>query len=307
VFRWHDMNFYSRVKPDMRMNLLRLVLMACAALLLSACMGPKTPQDVAEAFWQAVIDDDTRRVVRYSTLTDAQAYDGFARDWTGYRPAWGRVVIEGDRASIASEFSKAGGTAQDCREFVTYLVRQDDRWRVDYARTADSVRGDVISNLLGKLSELGSEISKQWEASTRELDAEVARMTEEFEALADLLGARASESIDKYADVLRQHLEELQESIDRALREKDDELSDRDRRLLQEVAADLDQTGEGLADPSVESIADGGRAAGEAQARLDTTDDDVTGEYKRRWHEWGERFEAEMRRLLNELSASDEP
>jgi archaellum component FlaC len=288
------------------MNLPHLVLMACAALLLSACMGPKTPQDVAEAFWQAVIDDDIRRVVRYSTLTDAQAYDGFARDWTGYRPAWGRVVIEGDRASIVSEFSKAGGTAQDRREFVTYLVRQDDRWRVDYARTADSVRGDVIANLLGRLSELGSEISEQWAASTRELDAEVARMIEEIEALADSLGARASEGIDKYADVLRQHLEELQESINRALREKDD-LSDRDRRLLQEVAADLDQTGEGLADPSVESIADGGRAAVEAQARLDTTDDDVTGEYKRRWHEWGERFEAQMRRLLNELAASDAP
>ena len=40
----------------MKNSLLRLALLLCAPLLLSACFAPQTPKEVTQAFWQAVMD-----------------------------------------------------------------------------------------------------------------------------------------------------------------------------------------------------------------------------------------------------------
>ena len=43
-------------------------------------------------------------------------------------------------------------------------------------------------------------------------------------------------------------------------------------------------------------------SVGTAQHQLASTDDEVVGQYKKQWRELGETFEAEMRRVLEELS-----
>lgn len=82
----------------MQANFRYLLLSVCTLLLVSACFSPKTPQEVTQAFWQAVIEDDKAGVVKYSTLANEKSYARFSHDWNGYQPRWGKLVIDQTRA-----------------------------------------------------------------------------------------------------------------------------------------------------------------------------------------------------------------
>jgi hypothetical protein len=148
---------------------LRVVVLICMALLLSACFGKKTPQEVTEAFWEAVIDNDAKSAVKYSTLTDVQEYDGFSRDWSGLRPVLGKIVIDGEEASIVTELTGSDEAGDVPVKLVTHLVRQDDKWKVDYVRTREELSGGVLGNLLGGLNRLGKQITGKLSAASKDL------------------------------------------------------------------------------------------------------------------------------------------
>jgi hypothetical protein len=181
----------------MKKHFLFLFYLLSSVLLLSACSAQKTPQEVAQVFWESVINNDTEEVIKYSTLTDATKYDSFSKNWSGFHPSWGRVVIEGDQASIVSEFSKPNNPNSNSRKFVTYLVRQNEEWKIDYARTQEEVRGNVLTNLLGHLDQLGSNIAAQLSSSAKHLDADLKHLSEQLEKLSDSLSQQATESVNK--------------------------------------------------------------------------------------------------------------
>jgi len=287
------------------LHLLGLGLM-CPILLLSACVAQKTPQEVAQAFWESVIRNDIKKALKYSTLTDAQQYDGFSRNWSNFRLSLGRVVIDGDEANIVSKFSRPDNAGTQSRKFVTFLVRHNDEWIVDYFRTGKALRGSALANLFEQLDQLGNEISEQLRASSKDFSEEMECMNEQFAELSGTITQQASESLRSYGKQLRRNIRELADSVQRALEEQERRLSDRDRSVLTEVVTDLNEGGENLSRPSIKSITDAGNSVGTAQRQLASADDEVVGQYKKQWRELGETFEAEMRRVLEELSLSAE-
>ncbi|SDK52352.1 hypothetical protein [Microbulbifer yueqingensis] len=203
----------------MRIQYLRLFLLSCIAALLSACSGPETPQEVTTAFWEAVIDDDRRDVARYSTLADPDGYDGFGSKWAGYQLAWGRVVIDGDEAIVETELARQQGARERSRSLVTYLVRRDGAWLVDYKRTTRSFSGGAIGDLFNELERLGEEFSSQFNDSADEVNTQMERMLEELGQAQQELGERASEAMEQSAEELRRALQELDAAIQRSLEE----------------------------------------------------------------------------------------
>lgn len=281
----------------------RLVALLCLVLMLSACIGEKTPQEVAHSFWGSVISNDANGAVKYSTLTDVNQYDGFDRDWKGLTPTWGRIVIEGEQASIVSRFSDTENPAHDGLTFATFLVRQDDEWKVDYARTGKELRGGALGQLFGQLKRIGESLSSQFNATSDDLGVKMERLGEELEELSGSLGEQASESIEKYSEGLRRSIDELAESARRALKEHEKQLSEEDRRALQEVVADLDQNSDQLSEPSFQSIAHSRETVTAAQQQLNAIESENIGSFKRQWKEWGGEYEADVRKILGELSA----
>jgi len=286
-----------------KLHLLGLGLM-CPILLLSACITQKTPQDVAQAFWESVIRNDTKNAVKYSTLTDARQYDGFSRNWSNFRLSLGRVVIDADEANIVSEFSRPDNSGAQSRKFVTFLVRHNEQWIVDYFRTGRAMRGGALAILFEQLDQFGNEISEELRASSKDISEEMERMNEQFAELSGTITQQASESLRKYGKQLRRNIRELADSVQRALEEQERRLSDRDRSVLTEVVSDLNEGGENLSRPTIKSITEAGHSVGTAQRQLASTDDEVVGQYKKQWRELGETFEAGMQRVLEELSLS---
>lgn len=272
--------------------------------MLSACMGPKTPQEVTQRFWEAVIADNGADAVKYSTLNKPEEYDAFGLKWNGFHPSLGKVVIEGEQANVSVKLSSPADSRESDRKVTTYLLRQDDAWKVDYQRTGELLRGGVLGKLFGDLNKLGNDLSKQLKSSAKEIGTELERMGKELEAMSDTVSEEASAEVEKYAEELRREIDALAESIRRALEDHERELSSEDRQVLTEVAADLQQQRNNLNKPSTQSISDSSRVVGAAQQRLDTLESDAVRDYRDQWSEWGKQLERGMREFIDELSAA---
>lgn len=288
------------------MNKLKLhfIVLLITLFSLSACFEQKTPQEVSEGFWQAVISNDINDIITYSTLNEAQAYEGFSHNFNNMQASWGKIIIEGNQASIDTVLTNPNDTKTEKKEFRTYLVLQNEEWKVDYAQTRENMRGDVFSNLFDQLNQLGDNISQQLNNSTDNFNAEMERMQKELNELTDSISQQATESINKYAEILRKKMDDLADSIERVLKEQEKRLSDKDKRLLTGVADDLNKNSQNLADPDISSIAEGSKSITSAMIQLETTDDGTIGQYKKQWRKWAEEFEADMQKMLDELSIS---
>jgi uncharacterized membrane-anchored protein YhcB (DUF1043 family) len=291
-------------KAMMKKSVLLALVLMCTALLLSGCLGPKTPQEVAKAFWYSVINHDAQNVVKYSTLNNPQEFDGFGLDWHGFTPAWGRIVIDGDQASIVTEFSGPTTNAADKRKCVTYLIRSNDVWKVDYKMTGNDLHGGALGALFGQLNRLGNELSMSLDASVNELNAEMERLSRRLKEVTDSFSQQATKIIDKYADDLQQITRQLADSINRALNDKNNHPSEKDRQTMTEVAADLDTSSRALANPSTQTVTASNKQMATAQQRLDTINSGVADDYKTQWQTLGRQFATVMRNMLDELAAS---
>lgn len=195
-----------------------LLLASLSLFLLSSCQTPETPQQVAGHFWQAVIEDSPDEVIKYSTLVDIKDYDRFSKDWAGFQYDLGKITIEDNKAGVESTFTPPGGADEKKRKLTTYLVIQNEVWKVDYQKTRDAFKADKAGGLFGKLNQLGKELSKQLESSTDELNTELENLGDKLKELSDQIGSDAAEGIEQFSDELEKSIEELEESIDRALK-----------------------------------------------------------------------------------------
>lgn len=277
----------------------RVFALICSALLLSACVQDKTPQEVTQAFWDAVVVNDAKGAARHSTLADAAEYDAFGRDWQGLSPSLGKIVIDGDQASVVTILAGADGSSRS--QVDTYLVRAGGEWKVDYARTGTQLDGGPLGALFGHLEKLGSSITQQLKAASDDFAVSMERMGEELEAAAGEIGEQASADIAKYGEDLRKSIDELARSIEQVLKEEERRLSDGEQRVLEGVVARLEEGSEQLSQVTLQSIADGAQALAAARQQLDAIDNEALQPYREQWREWGERIEAETEQMLDQV------
>jgi len=211
-----------KFSPILRRSLIAMTI--GLAILLSACTRPETPQEVTAAFWSAAIGEDAASVARYSTLTDAEVlqgegFDAFASEWEGYQPRWGRVIIDGKEASVASTLSRQEGGR--IRSFTTWLVQRDGEWLVDYERTQMSIKGGAFGDLLNKFDRFSKDLSREFERSADEAGVQMDQVLEELESAGKEMSEQASEALEGFSRELQRTLEEMDESLQRQLEERE--------------------------------------------------------------------------------------
>lgn len=270
-----------------------------ATSLLSACSGPDTPQEVSEAFWQSMVEGDAADANSYSTLISDAAFDSFERDWQGVDIQWGRVVIDGNEATV--ETLLAG--LEDARpplETTTYLVKKNDQWLVDYYRTGDALEQQpLFGNVLGKLEQLGQELQARWSRQSNEMALEIERMTQELEQQAQLANERFSILMEEYGQRMEQQLDELSRSIEEALKENPSAAPE-DRRKLNQAVIRLDEQKQQLDEPDLQSVAEGTQVAAQTQLDLNRLGNEFAG-YKAEWQQRVAEMESGFKAFLDQL------
>ena len=281
----------------------RFISIFLTALILSGCFGPESPQDVTQEFWQAVITHNVEDAIEYSTLVDAKSYDAFNKKWDGYQSVMGKIIIDGNQAEVKTKLSRINNTGKDQQTIITYLVKQNGQWKVDYVRTAESINGDALGRFLGQLDQLGKKFSDTLKDSSDKFRVEMQRLEDELRTFANTASDEANKIIEQHGTELQKSIEELAESIDRALKEHEDDLSEDDKKMLLQVSDDLDKSQQTLTEPTVTNINQSSRQMIQVQQQLDEINNEEIIDYKKQWHDLQYRFERNMQSLLDALSA----
>ena len=273
-------------------------LVAIATLtLLAGCGNPETPQEVAAAFWQAMAENDAGDVMEYSTLAESAAFDGYKRSWTDAVPSFGRVVIEDREATIVTRLPAEAGTEGERLELVTYLVRFQDQWLVDYDRTGEAILNpSPFSSIMGELSRLGDELSARFSSSSDDFEQQMEQLARDLEAYSEEIGREAEGAMEAFGKKLQEAMRELERSVEDALKGSEP-TPEEDRVILEQAARDLDRQADELNEPTMESIASASRTVAETGERFTRLSEETLNRYR---EEWQQRL-AEMRADADEF------
>lgn len=282
------------------------LVLVLAGLLLGGCSRPDTPQEVTESFWQAVIAGDAEQAAELSTLVNESAYDAFGRNWQAATVSYGRVVIEGDRASIQVQFQGLPEAPTGSLEATTHLVQMNSQWHVDYYRTADTLAaGTGLQRFMGKLEELGKDLTQRFDEQSDQTARDMESMTEELERLAQTANERLQILVEEYSEVLDQTLEDLSRSLEEALKQHPDAAPE-DKRTLNQAVLRLDQQRSELRDPNLQAVAEGSQAL--ARTGLELTDlGPEFQEERQQWQQTLTEWQQRSRELLTELEGARQP
>ncbi len=278
-------------------------LLLTSLLLLSACGKPQTPMEVSQAFWQGVINGKVADVVSYSTLGSEAGYEAFSRDWTGMLPSWGKVIIEEHEARVHTHISRPDAAQSEMLYFVTYLVKQDDQWKVDFDKTEKAVlASSAVSDFVNRITSIGNEISQQFEEASKIVTAELENLNNQLMQLTENLGEKASIAVQEYSELMRLHLDALASSIEQAIQEKGSSIKPDDKKIMEETVAELGKSSKKLTQPDMNSIAETGEVIIITRKNLETLDEGTFKDYQAQWQQWIEEVSADLVKLLNEMS-----
>lgn len=262
---------------------LRMALLSLVLAMVAGCSKPETPQEVAAEFWQAMAENDADAVADLSTLAAPSGFDGYGRDWLDTVPGFGRVVIDGRKATIVTRLPPANGTSGQRREVMTHLVELNGDWLVDYQRTGEAIMNpSPLDGLMGEINKLGERLSATFSRSSSDLALQMDAMAREFEAYSDEASRQARQAMESYGRALQDFMEELEKSIEQAL-EDNQQAPARDRSALQQTANDLEQSSERLDEPDFDAFADSSRVLAEAGARFSRLSDESFNSYQQKW------------------------
>lgn len=288
----------------------RIGLYLLLGLLLTACSKPETPQQVALAFWQAVIAGNGPAVVRYSTLADPQQFDAFERDWQGMLPSWGKIIIEGDEARIHTQMSRPDAASEQMLYFITYLVRRDEAWKVDYRATGKAVAASgAVADLVNSIGDMGRELSDKLEQAGEDLNAQMESLAAQFSQMAEVYRQQAEawqqqaeDALQEYAEILQQQLDELSRDLERTLQQNDEVITITDRQTLEDTVDRLDRSSRALEQPDIDAIAETGEVVVITRRELGSLDDTTFAGYRRQWQQWLDQMESILSRLLEDIN-----
>jgi hypothetical protein len=280
----------------------RGLIAALALVVLAGCSNPETPQEVAAAFWQAMAENDASDVVEYSTLADSEAFDGYKRSWTDAVPSFGRVVIEGREATIVTRLPAEAGTEGERLELITYLVRFNDQWLVDYDRTGDAILNpSPLSNIMGELTKLGQKLSDSFSSSSGQMEQQMDQLARDLETYSEEMSRKAENAMDEFGQKLQEAMRELERSVEEALKDEKPKPQE-DQVILERAARDLDRQADELSEPTMESLASASRTLAETGERFTRLSDQTLNHYREEWAQKLAAMRADAEAFIEELS-----
>ena len=190
---------------------MRSVTVALISLaMLSGCARPLPPQDVADRFWRAVITQHPAKIRRYVREEDQATLKDDPEILPVSEFELGRVVIDGESATIETRIT-LDADKPVALKIDTELVREGERWRVDYTATIDDISTQSqLAQVIGQIENIGGAIADGIDKSVDEMK----KMLPEIERQLSRIEAEIKQRMPE----LRERLEEFSKSIEESLK-----------------------------------------------------------------------------------------
>jgi hypothetical protein len=183
-------------------------LLSSVLVLIAACSPSLGPQDVAERFWRATVAQQPATAARYVVARDRDLVSGGLDVLPVAHYSFRRVVIENERATVATEVTLAGD-APVALLLDTRLQREDDTWRVDYQATMQAISAQSeLAAVIARIGTLGEALRDGIDQSTAELERALPALEREL--------ARLEAEIRQRVPALRERLREFTRQLEKA-------------------------------------------------------------------------------------------
>jgi hypothetical protein len=179
-------------------------------MLSPSCAQELGPQDVATRFWAAIEKSDARTVKRYITAAEAATLKSLDDVLPITDAELTRTVIEGQSAYIDTTVTVDSDRPLKY-PLKTYLVLEDEHWKVDYEQTISAVAAaGKLAAVIDKVHEFGTALQHGIDRSVQELEHTLPQIEHEL--------SRIEEQIKQQVPELRKRLENFAKELEDALK-----------------------------------------------------------------------------------------
>ncbi len=188
-----------------------LLFLSCMCLFITSCNEGLYPIDVAEGFWRAVKNKDTKTIQKYSTNISLKEKELSENILPLDEITLGKTVIDGDSAWVDTTVTISGDKPFTI-PLRTELIRENKRWKVDYNATIKLVsQGSAVSNVINSIRNMTKDLAEELNESMEEIQKTIPEVTEE---------------VEKIEESLLEHIPELKKQIEEFVRDLKDAIEE---------------------------------------------------------------------------------
>lgn len=151
----------------------------CLLMMLSGCQTVSTPEQVAEAFWEAMAEGNVESAQNYATQ-DTQHLVSKQRNLEDSTVTTGSVVIDGGKATVKTVLALQKTENDKKLTFDTVLLKENKAWKVDYQQTLNNLSILPFGDLFKSLKAIGDTINKELENQIPLIEQQIRTFSEEL-------------------------------------------------------------------------------------------------------------------------------
>ena len=155
-------------------------------LSITACQSTKTAEDITLAFWSAIANNNLELAKKYcsaqsSPLLSSSQHHAFKNTTLNY----GKIVIDGNQATVETRIIPDGSNTKES-SFITFLLKEDNHWKVDYQRSSKSLENSqLFTDLFKSLNRLSDTVNKELEQKIPLIENGIKSFEREFKQKID--------------------------------------------------------------------------------------------------------------------------
>ncbi|OQY99490.1 MAG: hypothetical protein B6D35_09090 [Candidatus Brocadia sp. UTAMX2] len=204
-----------------RLRWVCVYLITLSLIFTSGCRGNKSPQEVAQYFWNAMKVQDVESCRKYATAKTRALIDPSGERFKNAVVTFGKIVIDGDLATIDTTARLSGHGAETSLPFQTILKKEDGEWRVDYVQTKETIREDnSFSEITKNLRDLGGKLSERVNEALGEMKQKMPEYEEKIKKLGDVASKKMDEALERCAAEIKKGIEKLDGIMDEILKKE---------------------------------------------------------------------------------------
>ena len=171
--------------PPMKINLIALAGLFGSLILLSGCQTVSTPEQVTQAFWEAMTEGDIEAARKWAS-EETQNLVAKQQNLEDAEVGTGAIVIDGPKARVATVLSLKKPENGRVLSFDTVLAKENNQWKVDYRQTLNNYNlplGELFKSLQAIGESINKELEQQiplFEKQLKSFGEELQRQMEEF-------------------------------------------------------------------------------------------------------------------------------
>lgn len=189
-------------------------------LSMSGCYAEKSPQEVTQKFWEAVITQDIEKARKYTTRETRDLVDVSSTvQFRGAIITFDKITINGNTTSLGTilRVHKDGAEATII-PLQTVLKRENGEWKVDYRETKESIiEQDAVSDVVKDLQELGKRLSGHMDEALEEVKQKIPEYEEKLRRLGVAASKKVEETVQRQLSEIKKGIEELGNILDEVL------------------------------------------------------------------------------------------